>query len=439
MSTLFRVVVPDIGTEKEVEIIEVHVVLGDIVAVETPLITLENEKAAMEIPAPVAGKIVEFQLKVGDKVKKGAFIAAVEITAVETGTTLEAPTPLDQTVQTVPSEPEKISAAPRVDVPVKAPVSSRVASNASPVSSGSVYASPSVRRFARELGADLSQAVGTGRKGRLQKEDVVRYIKSELEKIQRGASQTSFTGTGLPQAPEFDFSQFGTVVSQPLSRIKKWTAQHLHRNWLLIPHVTQFDQADITDLEQFREKYKQRAQDNGYRLTILVFLMKAVAQCLKAFPQFNVSLSPDQTHVWVKQYYHIGVAVETPDGLVVPVIRDVDQKGLFQLALELSQISEKARQGQLKPQEMQGGCFTVSSLGGIGGTAFTPIVNLPEVAILGVSKATIAPVYQNDQFVPRLMLPLSLSYDHRVIDGAEAARFITHLSRLLADISQLLL
>ena len=440
-----EITVPDIGTDAAVKIIEINVKVGDTVEPEDALITLESEKASMEIPAPFAGKVKEILVKLGDSISTGN-----PILTLETAQTAEAK-PADKTEE----KPEAIKAEePKESQESKQPVerketkveqtqSATKPSTASSVintaqNSKNIYASPSVRRFANELGVDLSRVAGSGRKHRLVKQDIEQYVKAELAKTQSGAVGSG-NNIGSFNLPEIDFSKFGEVSTQPLTRIQKFSATNLHRNWMMIPHVTQFDEADITDLEAFRLKYKKQVEAKGYKLTPIVFLMKAAAQALKALPKFNVSLSNDGNNFIQKHYYHIGIAVDTPNGLVVPVIRDVDQKGLFQLAKELAEISQKARDGKLLPKDMQGSCFTISSLGGIGGTAFTPIVNYPDVAILGVSKSQYKPVYIDNNFVPRLMLPLSLSYDHRAIDGADGARFTTLFCQYLADISQLLL
>ncbi len=414
------VFVPDIGTANAVSVIEVNIKPGDVIRKNDTIMTLESDKAAMDVPASEGGVVASVAVKVGDKVKQGDLVYTLEMGEATTA---------------APAAPAPVS------TPMPAPVQvTPVAVSAAPVAATEpatigidVYASPAVRRLARELGIELSLVGGSGRKGRIQLSDLHAYVKKRLE----GGGGS--TGTGLPQMPVVDFSQFGEFEIKPIPRIKKLSATFLHRNWVVIPHVTQFDEADVTELEAFRESQKSRAEKQGFKLTPLVFLMKAVVAALKQFPDFNSSLSPDGQEWIFKKYFHIGVAVDTPHGLVVPVIRDVDQKGLFDLAKELGELSQKARDGKLTPSEMQGSCFSISSLGGIGGTAFTPIINAPDVAILGVSKSQMKPVYQDGQFVPRLMMPLSLSYDHRVIDGAQAARFITYLTGLLADLRRVLL
>ncbi len=405
--------IPDIGSADAVDVIEVLVAVGDEVVIDTPLITLEGDKASMEVPAEIAGVVESIAMQVGDKVNAGDIIGMLTVVAQ---------------VPTTVSKPEsKQAAQTAVNKTVTEP-----SAPTTPKRSDMVHAGPAVRRLARELEVDLQKVPATGAKGRITKEDLKRFM-------QGGSSGT--TGV-LPFAakPAIDFSKFGAISTEPLSKIQKLSGANLHQNWVGIPHVTQFDEADITELEAFRQEHKAKAKAQGVKLTPIAFIMKAVVVALKAFPRFNSSLSADGSELIVKQYYNIGVAVDTPQGLVVPVIREVDQKGLYDLALELSEISEKARTKGLTMKQMQGGCFTISSLGGIGGTAFTPIINAPEVAILGVSKSQVKPIYDAyKQIQPRLMLPLSISYDHRVIDGAEGARFVVYLSRCLADIRTLLL
>lgn len=400
-----EIVIPDIGTTGEVTVIEVFVKAGDSISVDQPLITLESEKASMEVPAPEAGVVESVRVKINDKVKMGSVILLLNASQTAESPLQKTETPKQEIVKSTESQKETINNIQKT---------------------GHVYASPLVRRLAREFNIDLSTVTGTGRKNRISREDIIARIKQ---------GQGSAGGSGLPRAPEVDFTQFGEIETKPLNKIKKHTAANLHRNWLLVPHVTQFDEADITEMEKFRKVQAEK----GNKLTPLVFVMKAVASALKDFPQFNASLDVGGENLILKKYIHIGVAVDTPDGLVVPVIRDVDKKGLGALAEELTIVSNKARNKQLLPKDMQGSSFTISSLGGIGGTAFTPIVNLPDVAILGVSKSQMKPIYREGQFVPRLMLPLSLSYDHRVIDGAEGARFIVKLSQYLSDIRLLVI
>lgn len=417
-----NITVPDIGGASDVEVIEVLVKKGDKIKVDTPLLTLESDKATMDVPSPDEGVVQEVLVKTGDKVSAGSKVIVLEMSGGASAETKEKAVQVEKPKEVKATAVAEIDEEEEEDVPELE------------MADGDVHAGPAVRRIAREFGVDLTQVPRTGPKQRILKEDIQAYVKTRLAQISSGNS-----GSGLPTAPQVDFSQFGPVESQALSRIKKLTGKNLHRNWLLVPHVTQMGDADITELEDFRQAQKNTLEKQGIKLTPLVFIMKAIVACLKQFPQFNSSLDPNGENLILKQYFHIGVAVDTPDGLVVPVIRDVDKKGIQELAKELSAVSEKARKKQLSPSDMQGGCFSISSLGGIGGTAFTPIVNVPEVAILGVSKAAYKPVYQDGTFVPRLMLPLSLSYDHRVIDGAEGARFIVHLSHLLSDIRNLLL
>lgn len=403
---------PDLGGADEVSVIEIHVAAGQTVAVDDPLITLEGDKASMEVPSPYAGTIQSLHVNVGDQVGPNDPIGEMICAANETAA----------------SDPAPKSAAPSPAPAAKPmPAASPVGNN----NQGQVYASPSVRRLAHALEVDLQQVTSTGRKGRITRDDLYRWLKTRLNAP--AAPGSSYT------APEIDFSKFGDIERQSLNKIKRLTGTHVHRSWSTIPHVTQFDEADITEMEAFRKAHKEEAAAQGIKLTPIVFVMKAVVAALAKFPHFNASLSPQQDEVILKKYFNIGVAVDTPNGLVVPVIRDVEKKSLYQLSDELIKISKKAREKSLAPKDMQGGCFTISSLGGIGGTAFTPIVNAPEVAILGLSKASMQPVYQNNDFVPRLMLPLSLSYDHRVIDGADGARFTQYLAKCLGDIRTLLL
>ncbi|MGE3920686.1 MAG: dihydrolipoyllysine-residue acetyltransferase [Gammaproteobacteria bacterium] len=419
-----KVLVPDIGTPNEVAVIEVMVKVGDEISKDDSIITLESDKASMEVPSPFAGTVKEMKVKVGDKIKQDSLILTIETTGAAT----------------TEAKPQVAAPAPKKEeapVPAQAPQPQKqapvVESDENNLSAVEIHAGPAVRRYARELGVNLNNVGATGRKGRVLFEDVQLHVKNIMQNRSGGGS-----GLSVSDAPVIDFAKFGEVETKPLLRIKRLTGINLHRNWVTIPHVTQFDEADITELETFRNNNKQKAEQAGYKLTPLVFIMKAVVAALKKYPIFNSSLDASGENLIYKKYFHVGVAVDTPNGLVVPVIRDVDKKGLFDLADELSKISHKAREKGLTPLEMQGSCFSISSLGGIGGTAFTPIVNAPDVAILGVSKASMKPVYQSGQFVPRLMLPLSLSYDHRVIDGADGARFTAYLAELLADVRQLL-
>jgi pyruvate dehydrogenase E2 component (dihydrolipoamide acetyltransferase) len=419
-----EVLLPDIGDFSGVEIIEILVGPGDRVAVEDPLIVLESDKATLEVPAPQAGEIKQLKVKVGDKVSEGDLLLTMDVEAgadaqqedkaPETEATKDEAAPMEK------PQPEPSKAEPVEQPPAEA-------------TSAKAHASPAVRRFAHKLGVDLSQVQGSASHGRILKEDVQQFV------AQRLSEAPAATGAALPSIPEVDFSQFGEIDKQPLGRIKKLSGAHLHKCWVNVPHVTQFDEVDITELEAFRQALKETTAQKGARLTIFTFLLQACAAVLKEMPEFNSSLAGDGEHLIYKKYIHIGVAVDTPNGLVVPVIRDVDKKSGLELARELGEVSERARQGKLTPKDMQGGCFTISSLGGIGGTHFTPIVNAPEVAILGVSRSSMKPVWDGNEFQPRLMLPLALSYDHRVIDGAQGVRFTTRLVELLGDIRRLLL
>jgi pyruvate dehydrogenase E2 component (dihydrolipoamide acetyltransferase) len=439
MGELREVRIPAIGDFKDVKVIEVMVGPGDSIKAEDSLITLESDKATMEIPSPFAGVVKEVRCKVGDKVSEGSSVLLLEMSdGAEAKAAIGPPFDVVPAIDTAPPPsvpPLATTPSPPSAVPA-APPPGRVGE----AEFAKAHASPSVRRFARELGVDLGKVQASGPKGRILKADVQGFVKRELTspRTETGISAPS-VGRGIPEMPPVDFSKFGPIEKQPLSRIKKLSGANLHRNWLVVPHVTQFDEADITDLEAFRNELSEEATRQGVKVTLLAFLMKAAVGALKTFPEFSASLDADRESLIVKKYYHIGVAVDTPDGLVVPVIRDVDRRGLFELAKELAEVSAKAREKKLEASNMQGGCFTISSLGGIGGTAFTPIVNAPEVAILGVSRSKMQPVYRDGAFVPRLILPLSLSYDHRVIDGAAAARFTRHFSLLLSDPRRLLL
>jgi pyruvate dehydrogenase E2 component (dihydrolipoamide acetyltransferase) len=420
--------VPDIGDFEAVDVIEILVKPGDTVAPEDPLITLESDKATMDIPAPASGRVGEIKVAIGDKVSEGDPIAIL----VDTGTPAggEAPAPEVQTETEVPAE--KTPAEPRRR---PAPAAPETAETVGTSASARAYASPSVRKFARELGVDVGLVKGAGRKGRILKADVTAFVKEVVS----GHRLAGRDGIGLPQAPPVDFSKFGPIESKPLSKIRRLTGKNLHRSWLTVPHVTQFDEADITDLEAFRKSKLDTAQQHGAKLTLLAFLVKAVVVVLEKFPEFNASLSPDGESLIYKNYFHIGVAVNTERGLVVPVVRDADKKGLYDLAIEIRDLSIKARDKKIAPAEMQGACFTISNLGGISGTGFTPIINSPEVAILGVSPAVMKPVYLDGDFEPRLILPYALSFDHRVVDGVAAAQFTQYLGTVLSDIRHILL
>lgn len=415
--------VPDIGGVSGVDVIELLVHVGDEIQKDTPLVVLESDKASMEIPSPVAGVVRAMKMKVGDKVSEGDLILTVE-QAEGTETVLK--TELKAEPEPAPVEPI-IEPEPTL---MQAPVVEVIERN---TSSLLISAGPAVRRMAHELGVNLADIQGTGRKSRISKADLEGYVKHKLQEKTSGLSLPSSS------APAIDFSKFGSIECKPLSKVKRLTGLHVHRSWVTIPHVTQFDEADITDLEAFRQAESAQAQAAGYKLTLLAFVCKVVSKALQKFPQFNASLDETGENLIYKQYYHIGIAVETPHGLVVPVIKDVDQASVSDIAKEMARLSQKARDKGLAPADMMGGCFTVSSLGGLGGTAFTPIVNAPEVAILGLSRSVMKPVYNGEVFVPRLMLPLSLSYDHRVIDGAEAARFTRYLADGLYDIRRLML
>lgn len=429
-----NITTPDFGSATDVTVIEILVKSGDKISVDTPIMTLESDKATMELPSTAEGVVKEIKVNVGDKVSTGTVLLSLEAEGAEkpkeekSVTEQEKSSSPEKPVQKVSKDAngqakEKTQETKEEEKP--AVLSGVLQSNSD------VHAGPGVRQLARELGVNLTMVPATGPKQRILKEDVQTFVKNQL---------TQLPSSPLPMAaPVVDFSKFGSIEVTSLSRIKKISGKNLQRNWMMIPHVTQFGEADITILEEFRQKQKAELEKQHIKLTPLVFIMKAIVASLKAFPNFNASLDVNGENLVLKKYYHLGVAVDTAEGLVVPVIRDVDKKGLVDLAKELAQVSEKARKKQLTPNEMQGGCFSISSLGGIGGTAFTPIINAPEVAILGVSKSSFKPVYQAGNFVPRLMLPLSLSYDHRVIDGAEGARFIFHLTNMLSDIRNLLM
>ncbi|MFZ4076342.1 MAG: dihydrolipoyllysine-residue acetyltransferase [Legionellaceae bacterium] len=413
--------VPDIGGVSGVDVIELLVHVGDVIQKDTSLVVLESDKASMEIPSPVAGVVRAMKIKVGDKVSEGDLILTVE-PAEGTETILKT----EFKAEPVPVE-SKIEPEP---TPIQAPVVEVVEKN---TPSLLISAGPAVRRMAHELGVNLADIQGTGRKSRISKADLEGYVKQKLQE------KTSALSLPSSSAPAIDFSKFGPIERKPLSKVKRLTGLHVHRSWVTIPHVTQFDEADITDLEAFRKAESAQAQAAGYKLTVLAFVCKVVSKALQKFPQFNASLDETGENLIYKQYYHVGIAVETPSGLVVPVIKDVDQASVSDIAKEMARLSQKARDKGLAPADMMGGCFTISSLGGLGGTAFTPIVNAPEVAILGLSRSAVKPVYDGEVFVPRLMLPLSLSYDHRVIDGAEAARFTRYLADGLYDIRRMML
>ncbi|MGH8285587.1 MAG: dihydrolipoyllysine-residue acetyltransferase [Steroidobacteraceae bacterium] len=417
MSELIDVRVPDMGNFKDVAIIDVLVKPGDAIDAEAPLVTLETEKATMDVPSSAAGVIERVHVAKGGKVNTGDVI--VSLRAEQTAPTTETTKKAETAPPPQPAQPQPAPAAPAL-----APID---------IGQSRAHASPSVRRFARELGVDLSVVSGTGFKQRITHDDIKAYVKRALTSGGAPTADKAGSGVSLPPVPAVDFAQFGPVEVQPLSRIQRISGRRLRASWLNIPHVTQFDEADITDLEDVRVKLKQKALQKGIKLTVLAFVLRACVKALQQFPQFNSSLDPSGESLVVKKYMHIGFAADTPQGLLVPVVRDADRKDIYEIARLLAELSEKARAGKLSASEMQGGCFTISSLGGIGGTAFTPIINAPEVAILGVSRSAMQPVFRDGSFVPRLILPLSLSYDHRVIDGATAVRFATFLAQTLAE------
>jgi pyruvate dehydrogenase E2 component (dihydrolipoamide acetyltransferase) len=431
-----EIAVPDIGDYQDVPVIEVHVSPGDVVAEEDPLVTLESDKATMDVPATAAGKVQDVKVKVGDTVSEGTVVVVVGGDGAGPLTT--PPSLVGQ--QEPPPEATPGTPAPAPPPAAQAPAAPPAAAPA-PATAGGIadftdaHASPSVRRLARELDIDLNTIKGGGEKGRILKEDLLAAVRGP----DKAAPAAAPAGAGIPEIPAQDFSKFGQVETVPLPRIKKLSGPFLHRSWLNVPHVTHNDEADITDLDPYRRELDTAAKAEGYRVTLLAFLMKAAVSALRQFPEVNSSLSPSKDSLILKRYYHIGIAVDTPGGLVVPVIRNVEAKGVTELSKELGTISQKARDGKLAPDDMSGGSFTISSLGGIGGTSFTPIVNAPEVAILGVVRARTSPVWDGEAFVPRLMLPVSLSYDHRVIDGALAARFTRQLCTVLEDVRRLLL
>ncbi len=434
MSTLKEIKIPDIGDFEDVEVIEVMVAPNDTVAVEDPLITLESDKATMDIPSPYNGVVKQIVVEVGSKVSEGTPIATIDVSE-DSGSEEENKAAESSPVQQQADEslkpaeqPVPKQAKPEEDFPGHPHPSEAVAT-----SKLNFHAGPSVRKLARESGIDLNEVKGSGRRGRITVEDVEAFLKAPKEKKVEKSE-----GFQLPSAPAIDFSKFGEIDVQPMKRIQKISSKNLHRNWITIPHVTHFDEADVTDLEEFRKKHNEAAKEKSDRLTMMPFLFKTIVSGLKTFPTFNSSLDPEGENLILKKYFHIGMAVDTPNGLLVPVIKNANQKGLVELAREMREITVKSREGTIKREDMQGGCFTISNLGGIGGTNFTPIVNAPEVAILGVPRASIKPVYQNGQFVPRLILPLSLSYDHRVVDGALAAKFLAHVCELLTDIRKML-
>ncbi len=429
--------VPDIGDFKEVEVIELLVKVGDVVKAEQSLITVESDKASMEIPSSHAGIVKELKVKIGDKVAEGSLLLMLEPSDAVAAAPASVPAPSPAPA----AAPVAVAAAPAKSTPAPAAIAS-AAPVATSAEGSRAHASPSVRKFGRELGVDLARVQGTGPKGRILLEDVQGFVKGVMA---GGAAvtATAAAGTGMGMSllpwPSLDFSKFGETSLETLSRIKKISGPNLHRNWVMIPHVTQFDEADITELEEFRKSSNESMGKSGVKLTMLAFVIKASVSALKKFPAFNSSLDANGENLILKHYYNIGFAADTPNGLVVPVIKNADKKGIVEIAKEMGELSAQAREGKLKPADMQGASFTISSLGGIGGTAFTPIINAPEVAILGLSKSSMKPVWNGKEFIPRLMMPLSLSYDHRVVDGAMGARFSVYLSEALADMRKTLL
>ena len=432
MSNIEEIKIPDIGDFDSVEVIEIAVSVGDSVETEDTLITVESDKASMDIPSPKVGEIKEIKVNIGDKVSEGTPIISLLISeeGVKKDNQVSKETEEVEEKETPKIEKSENRIAP--PPPPKTPETSQLVGQSN---SAKAHASPSVRRFARELGVDLGLVYGTGPKNRILKEDVKAFTKSIMsgEKL---SNKGAFT---TPEIPPVDFSKFGEVEQKPLTRIRRLTGQTLHRSWITIPHVTQFDEADITELEEFRKSKLKSAEKEGVKLTLVTFLIKAVVVALQKFPEFNSSIEPSGENLIIKKYFHIGVAVNTKNGLLVPVLKDVDKKGLFEIAAEITELSNKAREGKISPKDLQGGCFTISSLGGIGGLHFAPIINAPEVAILGVSRAAMKPVYENGIFEPRLILPFALSYDHRVIDGVAGAQFTQFLSTILTDIRHILL
>jgi pyruvate dehydrogenase E2 component (dihydrolipoamide acetyltransferase) len=443
VANLVEVKVPDIGDFKDIPVIEILVKLGDVVKKEDSLISLESDKATMEVPSSAAGIVKEIKVALGDKVSEGHVVIVVETNGAGAGVSDVAATAVPAATTAPAASP-----APKVETPASAAVSTAnspktpaAASVSAPTQTTSdvphnVHASPSIRKLAREFGVDLSKVRGSGNKGRITEDDVKGFVKTELAKPKSAAAGGAFA---FPEMPHVDFTKFGEIETRALSRIKKLSGNNLARNWVMIPHVTQQDDADITDVEAFRVKTNEEIAKSGVKVTMLAFLIKASVAALKKFPEFNASLEPGGENLILKKYYNIGFAADTPNGLVVPVIRNADQKSVIELAKESSELAAKAREGKLSPAEMSGGCFTISSLGGIGGSYFTPIINAPEVAILGVSKSSMKPVWNGKEFVPRLILPMSLSYDHRVVDGASGARFTTYLAAVMSDIRRLIL
>ena len=440
MANLVEIRVPDLGDFADIPVIEILVKVGDTVKKEDSLAALESDKATMEVPSSHSGVVREIKVKLGDKVSKGSLIAMVE-EAVATASAATAPPAQTPAPARISAEAVVVVSTP---APAPAPSPAPVAAPASaPANTGAiaahVHASPSIRKLAREYGVDLAKVKGSALKGRITEEDVKGFVKQELAKPSTGAGFGAVGGFSLPTMPPVDFTKFGAIETRALSRIKKLSGANLHRNWVGIPHVTQHDEADITEAEAFRVATNEELAKSGLKVTMLAFLIKASVAALKKFPEFNASLEPGGENLVLKKYFNVGFAADTPNGLVVPVIKDADKKSVSEIARESSELAAKAREGKLSGSEMQGGCFSISSWGGIGGTFFTPIINAPEVAILGVSKAKMQPLWNGREFVPRLILPMSLSYDHRVIDGASAARFSTYMAGLMSDIRKLVL
>ncbi len=435
------IVVPDIGDFADVEVIEVLISAGDQVEAEESILTLESDKATMEIPSPSSGTVTEVKVAVGDRISVGDLVALMDVAdsgEVQPAAAEETkPEPTAAPVPVAPAPAAKAApAAQRLPGEKEQKPAPAPAEPPKRITSGKAHASPAVRQFARKLGVDITTVEGSGPKGRVTKADIQNHVKQVVAAQDKAAAST---GSAIPAIPEIDFSKFGKTETVELGRIKKLSGNHLKRAWLNIPHVTQFDEADITEMEAFRKENKAEAEKMGIKMTFMPFLMRACAKALKEMPEFNSSLTADAEHLVMKSYVNIGIAVDTPNGLMVPVIRDVDKKGIYDLAAELMELSGRARDGQLGAEDMQGGCFSISSLGGIGGVQFTPIVNAPEVAILGVSRAAMKPVWNGAEFEPRLIMPFSLSYDHRVVDGAQGVRFTTYINKLLSDIRRLLL
>ncbi|MFN5992794.1 MAG: dihydrolipoyllysine-residue acetyltransferase [Betaproteobacteria bacterium] len=440
MANLVEVKVPDIGDFKDIPVIEILVKVGDTIKKEDSLVSLESDKATMEVPSSVSGVVKEIKVAIGDKVSEGHTVLVVE--AVDTAAAAPTVAPAVVAAQTAAAPksapaamPSPVAASPAAAIPTTPAAPSKAATPASEIPS-SVHASPSIRKLAREYGVDLTKVRGTANKGRITEEDIKGFVKAELAKPKSVSGGGAFS---FPEMPHVDFSKFGDTEKRALSRIKKLSGNNLARNWVMIPHVTQQDDADITDVEAFRVKTNEDITKSGIKVTMLAFLIKASVAALKKFPEFNASLEPGGENLILKKYYNIGFAADTPNGLVVPVIRNADQKSIIEIAKESSELALKAREGKLSPAEMSGGCFSISSLGGIGGSYFTPIIIAPEVAILGVSKSSMKPVWNGKEFTPRLILPMSLSYDHRVVDGAAGARFTTYLAGLMSDIRKLVL